>query len=124
MKTVLVAFCLLANSIAFVMSAEPAPGNPFLDPPPVLAGKEARHEVIRGIVKERKEKKLTLTDLLDETEESRFILTADTKYLKDGKEAEADDVTEGALVSVKATKLSEGKYEAAEVNVISNRPLK
>ncbi|MCL4179535.1 MAG: hypothetical protein KJ072_17540 [Verrucomicrobia bacterium] len=55
-----------------------------------------------------------------ETKVTQFSFTKTTVYLKDGKVAKADAVTVGAHVTVKWTRRAEGKYEAAEVHVISS----
>lgn len=84
----------------------------------VHAETDSRYELFRGMVKDINQTNLTITEVADETQETRFRLTEDTKYFKDGKEAEADDVNAGAQVAVKATQPEEGIYQAGEVNVI------
>jgi len=123
MKTIIPTSWFMTGLTSVAILATPAAITAIEPQPALLAEEGERHELIRGVVKEITEKELTVTDIVDETKETKLILGKDTKYLKDGKEVKADDVTAGARVAVKATKNAEGKYEAAEVNVIGTKPL-
>ena len=103
---VLIAMCVLAPLVAFSSH-------------PVLFGEASEsEELIKGIVKERSETVLSVTDAHDETKETRFELGKNTKYFKDGQEVKIDEVILGSFVVVKARRGSDGNYEASEVTVI------
>jgi hypothetical protein len=123
MKTIKPMSWLMTGLTAAAIFATPAPTIATESQPALLAEPEERHELIRGIVKDVSEKELSVTDMINEQKVTKFSLTKTTKYLKDGKEANASDVTVGAHVAVKATKAAEGSYEAAEVNITSSKPL-
>lgn len=123
MKSIIPTSWFMTGLTTVAILATPAAITAIESQPTLLAEEGERQELIRGVVKEITEKELTVTDIVIETKETKFKLSKETKYLKDGKEAKADDVTAGARVAVKAMKDAAGNYEAAEVNVIGTKPL-
>jgi hypothetical protein len=108
-------------TMAVVTNLAMTASAPLTEPSGALHAEQGKDvELIRGIVKAVTEKELTVGDVVDETKETKFRLTAETKYFKDGKEAKLGDVTAGANVAVKATKAAEGRLDAVEVEISKN----
>lgn len=120
MKTIVALGSLLtALSIAALQSGNVTVGGAAGSA--IQAGEQVE-ELIRGIVKERTEEELVVTDPTDETQQSRVRLTKRTKYYKEnGEEGDATDVIVGAQVTVKVRNQPEGKPEALEVKVLRSK---
>jgi hypothetical protein len=119
MKSILAFSCLLvALSTAALPSGNVTGGS--VAGSAIQAGEE--EELIHGIVKERTEEELVVTDPTDETQQSRVRLTKRTKYYKEnGEEGDATDVVVGGQVTVKMRNQLEGKPEALEVKVLRSK---
>jgi hypothetical protein len=107
---------------AVAIVAAPAAVPSIQSQPALFADEGERQELITGLVKKISDKELSVTHPIDETKETNFKLTKETKYLKDGKPAKREDLSEGARVSVKATKTFLGGYEAGEVELLTANP--
>lgn len=124
MRTVITLVCLLrAVSVAglagLVAESASVCGKEFQLRTPAV---EQAEELIRGIVKERTEEELVVTEATDETKEDRVRLTKRTKYYKeDGEEGNATDVIIGAQVTVQVRHQPDVKAEAIEVRVLRSK---
>ena len=108
-------------TIALVTNLAMAASATITEPNGALFAEQGKDvELIRGIVKAVTEKELTVGDVVDETKETKFRLTGETKYFKDGKKAKVGDVTAGANVAVKASRDAEGRLDAVEVEISKN----
>jgi hypothetical protein len=118
MKTKLATGCFITALSAAVVLAVPTNVTASLSSYQPPAQELEGHLLIGGIVKERTENELVVTDLIDESKENRIRLTERTRYFKDGREAKPDDIEPGARVMVRAMQDAEGTPQAVEVTVI------
>jgi hypothetical protein len=123
MKTSLAIYGAIASLMSAPALAAPSlvPIQPQSQSQPLVQLEEPDEKLIKGIVKDRTDNRLVITDALDETRETRITLTSRTKYFKDDREARAEDITVGARVHVKIGLESDEKLEALEVTVIKSQ---
>jgi hypothetical protein len=110
--TLVVTFASLAVAAAPVTIASPE------QLPAAPRGEKDDTVKLTGIVKAVAEKTLTLKESADDSQETAVTLTGDTKYVKAGQPAKADDVKPGVRVSLIAKQDSLGLPEAIEVTIL------
>jgi hypothetical protein len=121
MKSLIAIYSLLFGFLSAPLIIASVPLPP-VEPGCLLQLEEPdEQDLIRGIVKERTDKLLVVTDALDPTKETQIRLTSHTRYFKHGREARAADVTIGAHVLVKVDEGSDEKLEAFEVTITKNQ---
>lgn len=105
----LAAFALLALPL-------PAVGVEALIPAPVPEGEDLKN-ILSGVVKEKEEKQLTLTNYKDLTT-VKIKLNELTRYKKDDAPATFEDVVVGSHLKVK---VKEDTLEALEVTILTEK---
>lgn len=80
-----------------------------------VAAAQAAAKYVSGEVTAKSDTELTVKAMTGET--TTVLLTKETTYTKDGKDAKADDVKVGKSVLVTLKTNSDGKAEAAKITI-------